>query len=311
MRTTNRSEDAPFSLQTAASRLIVSEQFVVQAATDEVRIYRSSDMSLARSFPLRAYGLGFVHGGNLAVLAPAAGQESLSLHLLDPGSGAVKAVYPRAGQTYPRRALVMASGKPEEIYIAYRRRNEVTRFELVDGATPLLAPTQLLSIDDSEQHTLVGLGGKGLLYANSGSFVKVAPDKSETRFENPETWVKHLGVASGDDRVWFSKLSKLYLAQLAASVRVVQAVDLSPFTIVHLHAQGTGAALLLADGSDPSQVRWAVAVVAEDGKERWRRDVTASQAQGGFVASSATRVVVGSTGKLQAWDAATGTPVGI
>ncbi len=99
------------------------------------------------------------------------------------------------------------------------------------------------------------------------------------------------------------------LARVGQTLTIDMQMPVSPHEIVYMASGGNALALLLRT----PEKTWAVAVMEENGLERWRAEVPAtfaSQLDGGFVAMSDRRVVLLAGDALLAWDATSGKPVG-
>jgi len=161
--------------------------------------------------------------------------------------------------------------------------------------------------------------GDGRLLARDGQGLRVVePGKPDARYKTPGQFVIHLAAAA-NGRFWYSYATKtnpaqtVVLARLGKNLVADTRIDVGPGRVIHLAAHPGAVAVLLRTDRAVNEVVWSVAVIGEDGIERWRADVPAEigansdRLDHGFVAISEHRVVLSAGNDvLLAWDAVAG-----
>jgi hypothetical protein len=176
--------------------------------------------------------------------------------------------------------------------------------------------------NSSERDQLVGRGD-GRVFAIDATGVYVVEPSKTSVTPIPKRYPIHLAAATGD-RIWYSygtlpedwNAHTAILAPVDQPMSAAVTLDVAPARFVHIASHGDTLAALLTTARSLEDITWSVAVFDEKGREHWRADVPSDFALNGalnsaFVAIGPSRVVLATLdGKLLAWDAGSGKPVG-
>lgn len=304
-----------FDSQLRASPLALRGDTLVQSVEGELRSWDATTMQRKDTWTLPHRHFCFVQDGTLVAFGwPKRGSSTSVIHRISAGK-----VRSSEGPLVPssNTIAVLPASTPDELYVVV----EENIYRLVSSkvAEMLAHPAPHSATRDQ----WVSRGDGRLIGGRNGALYAVAPKGTSVDYPMSGRVLTHL-VAGTGDRVWYSYADRkedwnahtLVLSVVDKPMEAVRTLDVAPARVVHAASFGDTVAALVFTGRSHDDVEWNVAVFDETGRERWRVKVPAEIGPGAglnhaFVAIGEQRVVLASfDGRLLAWDAADGKPVG-
>jgi hypothetical protein len=308
------------SSQTGPSRIALHGDVLIHAVGDELRKWDATTMKRLDAWTLAPRHFCFLQDGALVVFAFPPDSPHSALYRIG-ASGNVETlegpIFRTTGTT-----LVLPARAADEVYVT--EVDEIVRLE-IHGARAEEGPSMKHPAPNASNRDQLISRGDGRLVGpdREGGFRVLEPDKPGALYATPDRVPLHLAAAT-HDQIWYSyaataerwNANMLVLARVETPMIALKAFDVAPGRIVHLASNGAAAVALVFTMLATDDMRGAVVVVDESGKQRWRAEVPAAfnpngALNNGFVAISERRVVLtGPDHALLAWDAANGKPIG-
>jgi hypothetical protein len=301
--------------QRQASRLAFHGDTLVQSTGDELRRWNATTMQRTDTWNVPHRHFCIVQDGTIFAFG-APRSVSSDLHRIANGNvELLQLIVPGLGRLVllpARRAdeIYVASG--EHVYLVRVTRSAAEVDKILKHPAPFAA----------NRDQWISRGDGRLICADVAS-VHALDVSNSNEYSTQKRHLIHLAAASGD-RIWYSygtlpedwNAHTAILAPVDQPMSAAVTLDVAPARFVHIASYGDTLAALLTTVRSLEDITWSVAVFDEKGREHWRADVPSDFALHGalnsaFIAIGPSRVVLASPdGKLLAWDAGSGKPVG-
>lgn len=302
--------------QRGASRVAVQGDVVISSVGNDLDRYNATTMQRTDTWTIPHRHFCFAQDGSVLTFGWEPHATSAVIHRI-----VNRAIETLSGPLLPgANTVVLLPGRsPDELYASIR--DEI--FSLRVGARVELEKILKHPVPNSTERDQLISRGDGRLVAIDASGVYAIDPSNTSVAPIPKRYPIHLAAGTGN-RIWYSfatlpedwNAHTLICAPVDQPISAVTTIDVAPSRFVHIASHGDMLAGLLTTVRSLDDITWSVAVFDEKGRERWRADVASDFASQGalnsaFIAIGPTRVVLATfDGKLLAWDAANGKPIG-
>ena len=287
--------------QTGPSPIALHGDVLIHAVGDELRKWDATTMKRVESWTLAPRHFCFLQDSSLVVYAfPPDSTHSVLYRIGASGNLETLAgpILRTSGTT-----IVLPARSADEVYVT--EVDEIVRLEIRGMRTEEGPSMKHPSPNASNRDQLISRADGRLIGPDrAGGFRLLEPDKPGSQFATPDRVPLHLAAATGD-QIWYShsasaarwNANMLVLARIETPMVAVNEIDVAPGRIVHLASHGSAVVALVFTMLAKDDMRSAVVVLDETGKQRWRADVPSGfnpngASNSGFVAISERRVVL-------------------
>ncbi len=301
--------------QRRASRLALHGDVLVVSVGSDLHRYDATTMQRTDTWTIPHNHFCFVQDGSVLTFGWEPHATSAVLHRI-----ANRSIETLHGPILPgANMVVLLPGRSaDELYASIR--DEI--YSLLVGARVDVDKILEHPAPRSETREQLISRGDGRLICIDSSGVYVIDASNTTTSAIPKRYPIHLAAATGD-RIWYSYATlpedwnahTLNLAPADQPMAAAATLDVAPARFVHIASHGDRLAALVFTMRSAEDMSLSVAVFDEKGREHWRVDVPSDfrmpSLDSAFIAIGPSRVVLATfDGKLLAWDAASGKPVG-
>lgn len=291
--------------------------FLVQSTGEELRKWNTTSMKRVSTWNLPHTGFCVVQDGSIVACKFPPQTSHGTFYRID-ATGNLETLQGSVFQSGPTARLLPARA-PDQVYMV--DDDDVFALKLTGRDVEEIESMRFPYRFSNDREQLFSRGDGQLVgFDADGGFRVFEPSRPDAVYRIPGRVRLHLAAASRN-RIWYSypstaqhwNANMLALARVETPMVAEQQLDFAPWRIYHLASNGRTAVALLVKLVAMNDWRWAVAVIDESGRERWRANVPGEvdplyrSAMNGFVAISDRRVVLRrSEDDLLAWDAANG-----